>query len=34
MDQDLEARVKAALNNPQNMGELAGADAVGAVGNA
>src|SRR6184192_2429497 len=30
---DLEQRIKAALANPQNMGELPGADAVGTVGN-
>jgi nitrogen fixation protein NifU and related proteins len=31
---DLQKRIQAALANPQNMGELAGADAVGTVGNA
>src|SRR3989441_5780606 len=30
---ELEQRIKAALANPQNMGELPGADAVGTVGN-
>ncbi|HEX3627681.1 MAG TPA: iron-sulfur cluster assembly scaffold protein [Verrucomicrobiae bacterium] len=34
MDKNLEQRIKAALANPQNMGELADADAVGTVGNA
>ncbi|MBU6409933.1 MAG: iron-sulfur cluster assembly scaffold protein [Verrucomicrobia bacterium] len=34
MTDDLQKRIQAALANPQNMGELAGADAVGAVGNA
>ncbi|HEV2328117.1 MAG TPA: iron-sulfur cluster assembly scaffold protein [Verrucomicrobiae bacterium] len=34
MDANLEQRIKAALANPQNMGELADADAVGTVGNA
>jgi len=31
---DLQKRIQAALANPQNMGELANADAVGTVGNA
>src|SRR5438034_3108790 len=30
---ELEQRIKVALANPQNMGELPGADAVGTVGN-
>ena len=34
MTDDLQKRIQAALANPQNMGELAGADAVGTVGNA
>src|ERR1700756_2595303 len=33
MDQDLEKRIQQALQNPQNMGEMAGADSVGTVGN-
>ena len=33
MNSDLEQRIRAALANPQNMGELADADAVGTVGN-
>ncbi|MFM2295119.1 MAG: hypothetical protein RLZZ350_1532 [Verrucomicrobiota bacterium] len=33
MNDDLEKRIRAALANPQNMGELADADAVGTVGN-
>ena len=34
MTDDLQKRIEAALSNPQNMGELADADAVGTVGNA
>jgi nitrogen fixation NifU-like protein len=34
MDENLQQRIQAALANPQNMGELADADAVGTVGNA
>src|SRR5919109_4816102 len=34
MNQDLQKRIAEAIRNPQNMGELAGADAVGTVGNA
>jgi len=34
MNEDLQQRIQAALANPQNMGELAGADAIGTVGNA
>ena len=34
MNDDLQKRIQGALANPQNMGELAGADAVGTVGNA
>lgn len=30
--EDLEARIRAAQHNPQNLGELEGADAVGTVG--
>src|SRR5438874_101505 len=33
MNSDLEKRIADALKNPQNMGELANADAVGTVGN-
>jgi NifU-like protein involved in Fe-S cluster formation len=33
MNDDLQRRVSEALRNPQNVGELAGADAVGTVGN-
>ena len=33
MTEDLEKRIREAMANPQNMGELAGADAVGTVGN-
>jgi NifU-like protein involved in Fe-S cluster formation len=32
--EDLERRIREAMANPQNMGELANADAVGTVGNA
>jgi nitrogen fixation NifU-like protein len=34
MNDDLQKRIQAAMANPQNLGELAGADAVGTVGNA
>src|SRR5215813_2060579 len=34
MNEDLEKRIAEALRNPQNLGELPGADAVGTVGNA
>ena len=34
MNDDLQKRIQQALANPQNMGELADADAVGTVGNA
>jgi nitrogen fixation NifU-like protein len=34
MNDDLQKRIQEALANPQNMGELEGADAVGTVGNA
>jgi len=34
MNDDLQKRIAEALRNPQNMGELSGADAVGTVGNA
>jgi len=34
MTDDLQKRIAAALANPQNMGELAGADSIGTVGNA
>lgn len=33
MNEELQQRIAEALKNPQNMGELAGADAVGTVGN-
>lgn len=33
MNEDLEMRIREAMANPQNMGELAGADSVGTVGN-
>ena len=33
MNEDLQKRIQQAMANPQNMGELAGADAVGTVGN-
>lgn len=33
MNEDLEKRIREAMANPQNMGELAGADSVGTVGN-
>ena len=33
MNDDLQVRIQAALANPQNLGELADADAVGTVGN-
>src|SRR5665213_452271 len=34
MIDDLQKRIQAALANPQNMGEMAGADSIGTVGNA
>jgi nitrogen fixation protein NifU and related proteins len=34
MNDDLQKRIAEAMRNPQNMGELVGADAVGTVGNA
>src|SRR5262245_14804801 len=33
MNEDLQKRIQQALANPQNMGELANADAIGTVGN-
>src|SRR5579884_1214484 len=33
MTDDLQKRIQQALQNPQNMGEMAGADTVGTVGN-
>ncbi len=33
MNDDLQKRIRQAMANPQNMGELANADAVGTVGN-
>jgi nitrogen fixation protein NifU and related proteins len=32
MKDDLEARIQAAVHDPQNLGELSGADAMGTVG--
>lgn len=32
MNDDLEAQIEAAARNPKNVGEMAGADAVGTVG--
>ena len=34
MTDDLQKRISEAMRNPQNLGELPGADAVGTVGNA
>jgi NifU-like protein involved in Fe-S cluster formation len=34
MNDDLQKRITAAISNPQNVGEIADADAVGTVGNA
>ena len=34
MDEDFQKRVTEAIQNPQNMGEMANADAMGAVGSA
>src|SRR5689334_25290182 len=34
MNEDLQKRVAEAMRNPQNLGELADADAIGTVGNA
>ena len=34
MSDDLQQRIDDALKNPQNMGEMAGADSIGTVGNA
>ena len=34
MNADLQKRIQDALANPQNMGEMAGADSIGTVGNA
>ncbi|MEY2428615.1 MAG: nitrogen fixation protein NifU [Verrucomicrobiota bacterium] len=33
MNEDLQKRITDAMRNPQNMGELEGADAIGTVGN-
>src|SRR5215467_13562008 len=33
MNDDLQKRIQEAMANPQNMGEMAGADSVGTVGN-
>jgi NifU-like protein involved in Fe-S cluster formation len=32
MNDDLESKIQAALQNPQNVGEMEGADAIGTVG--
>jgi len=34
VNEDLQKRIQAALANPQNMGEMTGADSIGTVGNA
>ena len=34
MSEDFQKRVEEAIQNPQNMGEMTGADSVGTVGNA
>src|SRR6266481_4478523 len=34
MNTDLEKRIREAMANPQNLGELSNADAIGTVGNA
>jgi len=34
MNDDLQKRVEEATRNPENMGEMAGADSIGTVGNA
>jgi len=34
MNDPFEQRIEAAMANPQNMGEMSGADAIGTVGNA
>src|SRR5215468_2787271 len=34
MSDDLQKRIDETLKNPQNMGEMAGADSIGTVGNA
>src|SRR5258708_25251096 len=33
MNKDLEKRIREAMLNPQNMGEMSGADSIGTVGN-
>src|SRR5436853_3319353 len=33
MNENLQKRIAEAMRNPQNLGELAGADAIGTVGN-
>jgi NifU-like protein involved in Fe-S cluster formation len=33
MDAELEKRIREAMLNPQNMGEMSGADSIGTVGN-
>jgi nitrogen fixation NifU-like protein len=33
MNQELENRIREAMRNPQNMGEMPGADSIGTVGN-
>jgi len=34
MNDELQKRIESAIANPQNMGEMAGADSIGTVGNA
>ncbi len=34
MSEDLESKIQAAVSNPQNLGEMADADAIGTVGSA
>ena len=34
MNDDLEKRIEAAVKNPQNLGEMENADAIGTVGSA
>jgi nitrogen fixation protein NifU and related proteins len=33
MNEDLQKRIQQAISNPQNMGEMSGADSIGTVGN-
>ena len=32
MNDDIETKIQAALHDPQNVGEMSGADAIGTVG--